>query len=152
MPQIELSISAAAAEFQLDRATTRKRINAAGLKPSGEKSGYPIFTLRDLIPALTGGASQDLNTMTAFERKAYISSERDRLKLLAEQGLLTSTESAATEYAQGFQLVTQCLETLGDRLERNCGLSAGQVEYVEKLVDELREEMYRAQIANGAKA
>lgn len=152
MAGIELSISAAAAEFRIDRATARKRINLAGLKPSGEKQGYPVFTLQDLIPALTGGASQDLDRMSAFERKAWISSERDRLKLLAEQGLLTATEDAATEFAQGFQLITQCLETLGDRLERDAGLTVAQLEYVEKVIDELREEMFRAQIARGPTA
>lgn len=152
MAGIELSISAAAAEFQLDRGTVRKRINLAGLKPTGEKGGYPVFALLDLIPALTGGASQDLDRMSAFERKAWISSERDRLKLLAEQGHLTATEDAATEFAQGFQLITQALETLGDRLERDCGLTVTQLEYVETVLDKLREEMYRAQIARGATA
>ncbi len=88
--------------------------------------------------------------MSAFERRAWVASERDRLKLQTELGLLVASEDVATEFAQGIQLITQTLETLGDKFERDCGLNPEQLVYVERSIDTVREEMFRAQTARGA--
>ena len=148
MTGIELSISAMAQEFQIDRATVRKRLKAANVQPSGERGGYPVYTLRSVIPALGNGTTQDLDKMTPFERKAFVASQRDELKLQTERGELIPIEEHRDGIHALSRIVVRALVTLPDKLERDLRISPAIVEYVDKCIGILRDEMAASVLAS----
>ncbi len=46
------SISQLARAFGMDRKTIARRIEDAGISPTGKKGGYPTYALKDAAPAI----------------------------------------------------------------------------------------------------
>jgi len=144
MTAIECSLSQLATEFGLDRATARKRLAANNIQPCGQRGGYPIFRLRDVIlPLTTGQAKKGLDDMNPYERRAYVASERDLLKLDVERGNLIHAEDVRDEVGRLVKIFVRSLVTVADRLERDMRVSHEVVAYVDGVMSALRDEIAR---------
>lgn len=154
-----VSISTIATEFQMDRKTVARRLDAAGLIPADHVRGYPVYRLREAVKAIFGLSVDrrmdpdgpepvDPAKLPPMERRAWYQSENERLDVEAKKRQLVPAAEVESEFAAGFKLVVHALDTLGDRLERDCALSGEQVDLVQKAVDQLREELYRDQVGS----
>lgn len=136
-----LSVSALAAEFGHDRATVRSRLADAGIKPSGSRSGYPVFRLKDALPALIGTPS-DPDSMDPFRRRAYYQGEISKLSVAVERGELIPRLEVESEMAAMMKICAEFFDCLPDTLERDCALGPGAVAKVEACLDRVRQELY----------
>lgn len=133
-------------ETGLDRDTVRKRIDAAGLKPGGERGGHPVYRLRDLLKAayqVSEDGRQDPSQLRPFERQAHWKAEHLQLQVEAEKRELIPRIEVEQEQARILRVVALFLDTLPDILERDCGLAAAMIVAVEKRLDQMREELHK---------
>jgi hypothetical protein len=143
---VRLSLSALAREFGIARETVAKRLAAAGVQPDGERKGWPVYRVapaaRALVPAEApvwgGGRVEDPDRLVPTDRKAWYQSEKDRLVVEREQGLLVPVEAVREQVAGVVKTTTLMLETLPDLLERDCRLPPEAVERMERQIDRVR--------------
>lgn len=144
------SISQIASAMQADRKTISKRLAAIGARPAGERKGFPVYGLATIVQAFTATAkTQDPDQMGAFERRAWIASERDRLKLEIDRGNSITRERFEDAYHGLVKVLVRGLVTLGDRLERDKRVSSDVLEYLENAIGDLRDELAAAVLASG---
>lgn len=142
------NITRLADAFNLDRGTVRRRLRDAGVVPAGLRNGANVYALQDAGPALFGetygGTGLDPDDLPPQERRAWYQSENERVKL--EQGLreLVPAEEAHREMSRLAKAVASGLDSLADMLERDAGLPPEAIEMVEKVTDNLREQMYQS--------
>lgn len=143
-----LSISALSTEFGMTRETVRKRLADAGVAASGKRASYPVFRLKDVLSALTGGGNtDDPGGMDPYKRKAYYQAEHEKLQLqVARRELIPRIESEQ-EMAAMFKITAECFDTLPDVLERDCGLSPLVLVSLEDQLDKAREQLYQRLVA-----
>jgi DNA-binding transcriptional regulator PaaX len=134
--------------FGLHRDTVRKRLLAAGVVPAGTRSNASVYALRDVGPALF---AQNLNVIGAepdelppTERRAWYQSENERVKLEIELRELVRAEEVHQEMSRLAKAVASGLDSLSDMLERDAGLHPEAIILVEKVTDNLREQMYQS--------
>lgn len=141
---VHLSIRAFSEETGVHRDTIGKRIDDAGLKPSGDRGGHPVYRLKDLLTAVNGGVDghQDPDELEPFKRKAYYQAEREKLQLQTERGELIPRIETEREQARIITVLVQAMDTLPDILERDCGATPSQLEKIEKICDHVREQIY----------
>lgn len=143
---LHLSIGSLAAEFGMKRETVAKRIADARLTPSGKRGGYPVYRLKDVLPALTGSIDgdgrEDPERLDPYRRQAHYKAALDRLKLEQETRELIPRIECEQEQARILRIVALALDTLPDVVERDCGGTAAQVQRIERAVDECREALY----------
>lgn len=138
-----LSISTLAAEFGQTRDTVRKRLIDGDVQPSGKRGGYPVYRLKDALPALLGaGNGQDPDTMDPYKRKAHYQGEHEKLKLQVERRELITRIETEQEMAAMLKTVGEFYDVLPDTLERDCALSPATLQRVEEALDRSREELY----------
>lgn len=150
-----VSISMLANEFNVTRETVAKRINRAGLEPHGEAKGHPTYRLRDAVKAIlglsveqkefaTGGDGKDCDPrdLPPNERLAWMRSETEFLKVSAARRELIPAAVFEAELSKAFKLVAQTLDTLMDRLERDCGLSPEAIERGQVVIETVRAELF----------
>lgn len=148
------SISRLATEFGIDRRTATRRLEKAGVQPSGKRSGHVVYNLRDAAPALVdmaavqlgGDGGMDPRDLPPMERRAYYQSENERLKVETTTGQLVPAAEVEADMAKLVKILVTMLATLPDVLERDCALSAAQVVRVQEACDEVRQAMYEAVI------
>lgn len=139
-----LSISALSVEFGMTRETIRKRLADAGVKPSGIRSSYPVFRLKDALPALLGGGDHvDPDQLDPYRRKAFYQGEHEKLRLQVERRELITRIEAEQEMAGMLKITSECFDTLPDILERDCGLAPAVLERVERCLDKAREQLHQ---------
>ena len=142
---IHLSVTAFSREFSVTRETATKRIADAGLKPTSKRGGYPVYRLKELFKAVyqsvDGGVDPD--RLDPFQRKAHYQAEHEKLQLETERGQLVPAIEAEARYAEQAKIMAECLETLPDILERDCGATPLFVAKIEKRLDTVRDELYR---------
>jgi len=126
------------------RETVRKRFAEAGLKASRTVKGYPVYLAADGLPVLfyTQDGELDPDKLKPFERRAYYQSELEKLKLQQEKGELVPSFEVENQLAKLCKIVVRGLDTLPDTIERDVGASSTQLALIEKLLDELRAQMY----------
>lgn len=146
------NITRLADAFRLDRGTVRRRLKEAGVVPAGTRNGANVYALRDAGPALfgevvsAGGITPD--EMMPSERKDWYQSENLRVKLEKDMRLLVPVEEAHLEMSRLAKAVASGLDSLADMLERDAGLPPEAIELVERVTDDLREQMYQAVVAD----
>ena len=139
------SISQIASAMQADRKTISKRLAAIGAQPAGERKGFPVYGLRSIVEALNYTAGpRDLDSMEPFQRKAWVASERDRLRLEIERGNQITRERFEDAVFGVVKVMVRGLVTLGDRLERDKRVKGDVLEYLENAIGELRDELAAA--------
>lgn len=141
---LHVSISQASEETGMTRETVSRRIAGAGLLPSGQRGGSPVYRLRDVIGVLYGGVSEsgelDISKIAdPFKRKAAVQAEREAIELAEKRGELIQALDQELESARVMKLFAQTMDAIPDILERDCGLGAEQVQRVEDELDKLRE-------------
>lgn len=139
-----LSISALSTEFGMTRETVRKRLADEGITASGKRSGYPVFRLKDALPALMGGGNfGEPDQMDPYKRKAFYQAEHEKLQLQVLRRELIPRIEAEQEMASMVKVVAECFDTLPDILERDCGLAPLVLVRMEEQLDKSREELYQ---------
>jgi hypothetical protein len=157
---ISLSLSALAREFNCTRDTMRKRLYAANvqvaennepqvaqhlldgsLEPLAPERG--LYLLRDAIRAwLPQAAFDNPELLDPLRRKAHYDAEHRKLDLERSQGKLIPREHVESEQARILQKIALVLDTLPDVIERDCGAASDVVKRIERVIDEVREQLY----------
>lgn len=140
---IHVSITQASEETGMTRETVSRRISGSGLRPSGNRSGSPVYSLRELLNVLFGGVGESGEVDIAkiadpFKRKAAVQAEREILELQQERGELIQALDHELESARVAKLFAQTMDAIPDILERDCALTPTQVQRVESELDKLR--------------
>lgn len=143
---VHLSITQLAGELGKDRDTIAKKIAEAALVPSGERNGYAVYRLKEVLEAMARGASgtRDPDSMSPFERQAHYRAEMDKLRVQTERGELCPRIELESVYADFFKLLAQLLDTLPDKIERDLAVPGSVVAYVERELDAWREAAHAA--------
>lgn len=138
------SLNQLARAFGVARETVSKRLMDSGVRPSGERRGHPVYPVKLAAQAIlmpqgySGGWLDDPTKMAPSDRRHWFASERDRLALEREQGLLVTADEARQQMAEIINLGLPILESLPDELERDFQLPPEVVAAVESRVDSLR--------------
>jgi hypothetical protein len=140
-----MSISALSGEFGLARETVRRRLADAKVEPSGKRSGYPVFRLKDAWSALVDGAGDQLDPdrLDPFKRRAFYQGEHEKLRLQLERRELIPRIEVEQDMAAMLKVTAECFDTLPDLLERDCGLKPAVLAKLEQSLDKAREELYQ---------
>lgn len=148
------SISRIAEAIGRDRRTVAALIKDAGIPPAGSRRGNPIYRLADVVDALSddrcpsAAGGIDIDELMPQDRKAWFQSENERLKLERELRHLVPADEVQREMASLAKAVASGLDSLADMLERDAGLPSDAIDLVEQVTDALREQMYRAIVAD----
>lgn len=148
MDEPAFSIAQIARSMGAARDTVSRKLAAAGAEPAGERGGYAVYDLRTVVQAFTATTrTQDPDQMGAFERRAWVASERDRLRLEQDRGNLATREVFEDTVWSVAKICVRGLVTLPDRLERDKRVSPDVVEYIADCIGDLRDELANA-VAN----
>lgn len=142
---VNLSISQFSEESGMTRETVSRRIGAGNLSPAGMRNGNPVYRLRELLKAVVlndDDGEVDPQKLRPFERRAHYQAELEALTLATKRGELVPTFEVEQLQAEIFKKVGECLDTLPDVLERDCGASPLLLAKIEQRLDQLREHLY----------
>jgi len=141
-----LSVSCIARESGRDRQTITRMIDDQGISPSGTRSKHPVYRLRDVLRMFeirSGDVERSAQEKLALARAAE--SEVDRqlktLKLGREQANLIDAEDVRSEINRIVTIVVRSISTVADRLERDKRVTPEIFEYVDGLMNALRDEI-----------
>lgn len=139
------SINQFSREFNIARETVQRRLRAAGVNPSGQRRGHPVYGVYDSAKAIliTDSSSAGLNDpdeMSPKERSDWFKSENDRLKFERESGISVDADECRVQMAEIAKMGLQVLEALPDILERDYHLDPEIITSVESRIDSLREQ------------
>lgn len=142
---VHLSISSLASETGKTRETVAKRLKDAKVKPSGKRSGWPVYRLKEALPAILSGSADghiDPDRLDPHARRAWYQGEHEKLRLEQERRELVPRLEVEQEMASTLKIAAEFFDTLTDVLERDCGASPAQLRRMEQELDRVREEMY----------
>ena len=137
-----------AALFEVSRDTVSRRIR--GVRAAGERSGFPVYHMRDVAQAMCGEARPascgdddfDPLKLPPKDRDHWFASEQKRVKLEADLRGLIPAEEVDRVLAAAFKSLSGSLDMLPDVLERECGLSVDAVQQCITAVDRARQALY----------
>ena len=150
---VQLSLTQLARAFDIARDTVVRRLSAANVQPVGTARGFPVYPLRESAAALLefeirrDNPAKDPEEMSATDRRAWYQGEKDRLAIEREKGNLLSIDDHRAGLAELLKITVQVLDSLPDRLERECRLRPKAIELVERTIDKLREDLANAAAA-----
>jgi hypothetical protein len=143
------SISRLAELFGHTRETVSKKLKEGGATPSGKKSGYPVYKIKD-VAVLNGGASEqespdfeniDPDKLHPKDRDSWYASELKKTKLEKDKAQLLDKNEVAYKLSHTLKKVALTFDTLADVLERDVGLSPEQITKVNFIADNIRQEL-----------
>jgi hypothetical protein len=145
-----VSISRLAELLGMDRKTVAKRLADFNVPPAGKRDGYPVYDGRQaceacLLPQTLAGEDGPLDPrqMKPMDRRAWYQSESERMSVETKAGQLIPAGEVEAGYADMARSFVQFLDTLGDQMERDVGLTAEQVEAVNKSIAKQRGDLYQ---------
>ena len=146
LKNMKLNINQLAALSGLHRQTVAARMADVPLEP-GSNEKKKLYLLTDLIISLLEKppTSED-EEMNPHDRKAWYQSERERLKFQHETVQLVPVSDVRRSFSVVVKAIVQVLETWPDRLERDRGWTASQLNEVQIVVDEIRDTLEKAVI------
>ncbi|HAU9382438.1 DUF1441 family protein [Escherichia coli] len=146
LKNLHLNISQLAALSGAHRQTVAARVK--NISPTGgHESNLKLYRLTDILAELMKAPLPvDNEEMDPHARKAWYQSERDRLKFEQETGQLVSVSDVRRSFSVVVKAIVQVLETWPDRLERDRGWTASQLNEVQIVVDEIRDTLEKAVI------
>lgn len=144
LKNFRLNINQIAMLTDLHRQTVSSRLS--NVKPvPGSNAKLKLYSLLDVLKELltrtTSDELMDVDKMLPPDRKAWFQSERERLKFQQETGELIPASEVAREFSSMAKAVVQVLETLPDILERDCAMTPAAVVRVQKVIDDLRDQI-----------
>lgn len=110
----------------------------------GSNEKNKLYLLTDVIrvlmetPVSQAAEHQDPNKMTPKERKNWFDSEKGRFWLEKEMKQVVPLPEVRQQMAAIVKAITQVLEVWPDKLERDKGWSADQLNEAQDVVDEVR--------------
>ena len=144
-----VSISRLAELLGMDRKTVSKRLADSNVPQAGKRDGYPVYDGRQaceacLLPQTMAGedGSLDPRQMKPMDRRAWFQSERERISLEADARQLIPAGEVESEMAEVVRGFVQFLDTLGDQLEHDVGLTAEQVDATNRSIAKQRAALY----------
>ncbi|MCF6459054.1 DUF1441 family protein [Pseudoalteromonas sp. MMG024] len=144
-----MNISSLSRAFDLHRDTVRKRLNAARVKPIKKIKSTDVYALADVGPALFGQEAKaeqddihDPSKMAPKDRKDFFQSERERLKFETEIGELIPEPHYQLDLSETLKKVVSFFESMPDKMERKRVFKPEQLEQLETMSDEFRNELY----------
>lgn len=144
LKNLRLNINQLAAVTDLHRQTISSRLNNVEPAP-GSNSRLKLYSVVDILRELLGRTTApelvDIDKMLPPDRKAWFQSERERLKFQQETGELIPASTVTREFSSMAKAVVQVLETLPDILERDCAMTPAAVVRVQKVIDDLRDQI-----------
>ncbi|HGY5180642.1 DUF1441 family protein [Citrobacter braakii] len=144
LKNLRLNINQLAAVTDLHRQTIASRLNNVEPAP-GSNSRLKLYSVVDILRELLGRTTApelvDIDKMLPPDRKAWFQSERERLKFQQETGELIPASTVTREFSSMAKAVVQVLETLPDILERDCAMTPAAVVRVQKVIDDLRDQI-----------
>jgi len=144
LKNLRLNINQLAALTDLHRQTVASRLNNVEPAP-GSNSRLKLYSVLDILRELLGRTTTpelvDVDKMLPPDRKAWFQSERERLKFQQETGELIPASAVTREFSSMAKAVVQVLETLPDILERDCAMTPAAVVRVQKVIDDLRDQI-----------
>ncbi|MDO6406266.1 DUF1441 family protein [Pantoea phytobeneficialis] len=144
LKNFRLNINQIATLTDLHRQTVSSRLSNVQPAP-GSNAKLKLYSLLDVLKELlsrtTSDELLDVDKMLPPDRKAWFQSERERLKFQQETGELIPASEVAREFSSMAKAVVQVLETLPDILERDCAMTPAAVVRVQKVIDDLRDQI-----------
>jgi hypothetical protein len=139
-----VSLSQLARLTGLARETVKRRLVDSGLQSSGERGGYPVYRPKDALAAVyqMSGDDFDPDRLKPFERLKHYQAEREKLHLALERRDVVPMIEVEQVYGKRNKLITRLLETITDRLERGGGVPAVVLALVDRMVDEIMDELH----------
>ncbi|EEQ2115744.1 DUF1441 family protein [Escherichia coli] len=146
LKNLHLNISQLAALSGAHRQTVAARVK--NISPTGgHESNLKLYRLTDILAELMKAPLPvDNEEMDPHARKAWYQSERDRLKFEQETGQLVPVSDVRRSFSVVVKAIVQVLETWPDRLERDRGWTASQLNEVQIVVDEIRDTLEKTVI------
>ncbi|EEV3727756.1 DUF1441 family protein [Escherichia coli] len=146
LKNLHLNISQLAALSGAHRQTVAARVK--NISPAGgHESNLKLYRLTDILAELMKAPLPvDNEEMVPHARKAWYQSERERLKFEQETGQLVPVSDVRRSFSVVVKAIVQVLETWPDRLERDRGGTASQLNEVQIVVDEIRDTLEKAVI------
>lgn len=146
LKNLTLNISQLAALSGVHRQTAAARLQNLPVA-GGHESNLKLYRVVDIVSsflALPPPVAE--GEMDAHERKAWYQSERERLKFEQETAQLIPASDVRRSFSVVVKAIVQVLETWPDRLERDRGWTASQLNEVQIVVDEIRDTLEKAVI------
>ena len=138
-----VSIRSLSALTGQDRDTIRAAIGRANIEPAGALGGYPAYRLSDAVKALLARHGDvDPSTLSPQDRKALADARLREHALKVKEGEYLPRENVRQGCAVSFQMVAQSVRSIPDNLERKLGLTPEQVEFAERVVDQICADLY----------
>lgn len=142
LKNLKCNICQLAAITGLHRQTVVSRLS--GVPWHREAMKNKLYLLTDVIrvlmetPVSQAAEHQDPNKMTPKERKNWFDSEKGRFWLEKEMKQVVPLPEVRQQMAAIVKAITQVLEVWSDKLERDKGWSADQLNEAQDVVDEAR--------------
>jgi hypothetical protein len=141
------SLSTLATEFHMERPTIVRKLGAAGVKSAGTVRGYPGYKLLDACQAIFAAvADPDAGApkvQSSDERARYYNAELRGLELATKQKLVVPAVEVEATVGDLFRIVTQFLNGLTDKVEREAGLMPEQAAALNDSIAVCRRELYK---------
>lgn len=146
MPET-LSQTTAAALLGVSSRRLRQLSKTPDAPPQDDAGRYPVAAFGEWLRQRNSGGSTGADC-SAYERRAHWQAELARIKFLAEQRELIPIEAHRDGIHALSRIVVRALVTLPDKLERDLRISPAIVEYVDKCIGILRDEMAASVLAS----
>ena len=143
------NITKIAQAFGVSRDTVRKRLTAAGVAPVKKTKGIPVYSLDEVGPAVFATAANvavtkyEPDELPPKDRKDFYQSENERLKFEKSTGQLIPVEEVRTDQVRVLKTVVAFFDGLPDKMERKRLFSGDQLNALESVSDETRDQLYR---------
>ena len=148
------SIARLADAFEVDRATVKRRLLAAGIEPVGQTAnGHPAYRLKTAAGVLCDPPPRreiDPATLGPRDRYDFARALETELRIDKLRGQLIPAMDCLMALADLAKTVVAVLETLPDRLERDAALLPAQIDLVERTISDLRSDLYERVKADAA--
>lgn len=133
-----------AEETGLARETVVKRLTDASVTAVGQRRGYPVFRLRQALPAVLqlDQDHSDPSSLDPYKRRAFYQAEIEKLDLETREGLLVPFAELEYTLAKVMKAFVNAFETAPDVVERDCGVSPAVVDRLDKHFNARRLELY----------
>jgi hypothetical protein len=147
------SMNRLADEFEVDRRMIKRRLESAGVEPVDYRKGSPVYRLKDAAPAILSGmviyaADADPDDYPPDQRAKHYDAELKKVELLKRNRELIPAEEYREEISSLLKSLVQFVDTLPELLARDCGLDPEKIDYMQKLCDEKREDLYQELIGD----
>ena len=137
------SISQLCRFFSVSRPVVTKALNAAKVRPAGERLGHPVYQIGESARAILMGPDVDVEDLPPLDRLNLVKAKHAEMRYHAERGEMLSASDVRAQYAAMIKTVAKRLDRMPDILESDMALKPDVVEAIRFLLDDLRAAIYQ---------